>query len=408
MFANWGPQKAPPPADPDYTSMYTPDPLIDEFAHTRPPDDLFDDDFVPLEPEPDIPSNPAPVIDHPQPTSNAETAPQPPPLQSKAPIDAPRGPKRPGGPPQRRGVNPAPAIVAAPIAPIESPSQEKAVASAEQPLAQQQPAQQQQSAPGEQGEEEESAAAPTAPARKEAPVRGDRSGTGGVRKAKLTEEELSAKLEAMKIKNAALVAAHEASLADAESFEAREAIASQRRREEGVKRRELLGEREKNRIRKLKAQGVREWDVGKEEREGDEKGFRKGMHGGVVGERPPRDHPRMEEREDGQRDGGRREHRGGRGGRRGGHREPPSQAQQQQQQVKESSPQAPPKAEDFPELPLSSGTKGDSKKPAKLDFPQKKADGKTSTPKDGTGDLEPISLVPAKEKRSWADQVESP
>jgi hypothetical protein len=237
-----------------------------------------------------------------------------------------------------------------------------------------------------------------------------------VRKAKLTEEELTAKLEAMKIKNAALVAAHEASVADAESFEAREAIATKRRREEGVKRRELMGEREKNRMRKLKAQGVREWDVGKEEREAEDRGFRKGMHGGVVGERAPRDQPRMEEREDGQREGGRREHRGGRGGRRGGHRDPPPPPPppppSQQQRDKESASQALPTDKDFPELPSSSGTKADNKTPINLEFPQKKAQKKievnTSPPKDTAINLEPISLEPTKEKRSWADQVESP
>jgi hypothetical protein len=337
--------------------MYSHDPLLDEFAHTRPPDDLFDDDFVPVDPETNFPE-PSPVIEHPNPEPSTEIPPQ----ESKAPLNAPRGPRR----TTSSQTKPTP-----PSSSVPAPSE------------------------GEKASEGKEPRRDTAAA-----VRGDRSGTGGVRKAKLTEEELSAKLEAMKIKNAALVAAHEASVADAESFEAREAIAATRRREEGVKRRELMGEREKNRIRKLKAQGVREWDVGKEERESEEKGLRRGMHGGVVGERAPRDQPRMED--DGQSNrGGRRDFRGGGRGRgRGGHHGGPPQSQVPQSKDVART-QAIPKAEDFPELPMAtSGAKEESKGPVKLDFPLKK-DTKTAG-------LEPISLEPSKDKRSWADQVESP
>jgi hypothetical protein len=240
------------------------------------------------------------------------------------------------------------------------------------------------------------------------PVRGDRSGTGGVRKAKLTEEELSAKLEAMKIKNAALVAAYEASLADAESFEQREALAAQKRREEGVRRRELMGEREENRIRKLKAVGGREWDAGKEEREREEEkgGFRRGAYGGVVGERPQRDQPRTMEDEESHR-GGRREWRGGRG-RRGGHRGGYSQQQQQHEVKGSTQAQALPKVEDFPELPATSKPKEESKPPPKVDLPQKKTEARKPSPKDTTTNLNMVSLEPTKDKRSWADQVESP
>jgi hypothetical protein len=230
-----------------------------------------------------------------------------------------------------------------------------------------------------------------------------------VRKAKLTEEELSAKLEAMKIKNAALVAAHEASLADAESFAAREAVAAQKRREEGVKRRELMGEREKNRMRKLKAVGGREWDVGKEEREREEDrgGNRRGAYGGVVGERPQRDQPRMMEDSEDNFRGGRREGRGGRG-RRGGYRSGHVNSQQQQDTKDTTQLQAPPKAEDFPELPASSKPKDESKPPPKVELPQKKTEVPKSSSKDATEVLSPVSLEPTKDKRSWADQVESP
>lgn len=362
-----------PPAD----DMYS-DPNMDQFAHTRPVDDLFDDDFVPVETEPQIdtipdeyehyptstdhyPSEPAPQ------SQDHQFAPQTESTSNNAPPDAPRGPRRPNLPAQQQRKK---------SAPNTKDAVEHTEEGAEGPLD------------------------PNAPP-KAAPVRGDRSGTGGIRKAKLTEDELSEKLAAMKIKNAALVAAHEASIADAESFEAREAIAAQRRREEGVKRKELLGEREKNRIRKLKAQQGREWDVGKEERE-EERGSRRGAFGGVVGSRVNRDEPRMMDDGDDAGRGGRGGFRGGRGGRgRGGQRGGSNQTQQRDTKDSTAS-QSIPRPSDFPDLPASSGVKEESKAPTKLEFPNKKPESKWSV------GLEPITLEPSKDKLSWADQVESP
>lgn len=115
-------------------------------------------------------------------------------------------------------------------------------------------------------------------------VRGDRSATGGINKPKLTETELSARLAAAKLNNARREEAHRLAEADEASFQKREAQASQKRREEGAARRVMEGEREKNRLRKLGAQGGREWDEGKEEQDTNPSRasqYRRGAHGGI-------------------------------------------------------------------------------------------------------------------------------
>jgi hypothetical protein len=136
-----------------------------------------------------------------------------------------------------------------------------------------------------------------------------------VQKAKLTETELSAKLEAAKLNNARREAAHRLAEADEASFQQRETQAREKRREEGAARRVMEGERERNRIRKLGAMGGREWDEGKEELEGAAAGrgrgnqLRRGVHGGVgavEGKGP------TESRESGREDAGRG--KDGRGG----------------------------------------------------------------------------------------------
>ncbi|KAI9829182.1 MAG: hypothetical protein M1826_005777 [Phylliscum demangeonii] len=134
----------------------------------------------------------------------------------------------------------------------------------------------------------------TSPTRVEA-VRGDRSGTGGVKIKKLTEEELSARLAAIRVKNAALEEAHRRAEADEASFQQREQHASQKRLEERAHRRVMEGERERNRLRKMKALQGREWDAEKDE--GDDcwgagagvgagrgtprSSYRRGVYGGV-------------------------------------------------------------------------------------------------------------------------------
>lgn len=116
-------------------------------------------------------------------------------------------------------------------------------------------------------------------------VRGDRSATGGITKPKLTEEELSARLEAAKLNNARREAAHRLAEADEASFQKQEAQEIQKRKELGVAREAMEKEREKNRLRKLGAQAGREWDEGKEDepiRSPGESQYRRGVHGSIA------------------------------------------------------------------------------------------------------------------------------
>lgn len=116
-------------------------------------------------------------------------------------------------------------------------------------------------------------------------VRGDRSATGGITKPKLTEEELSARLEAVKLNNARREAAHRLAEADEASFQKQEAQEIQKRKELGVAREAMEKEREKNRLRKLGAQAGREWDEGKGDepiRSPGESQYRRGVHGSIA------------------------------------------------------------------------------------------------------------------------------
>ena len=116
-------------------------------------------------------------------------------------------------------------------------------------------------------------------------VRGDRTATGGTLKPKLTEDELSARLEAVKLNNAKRAEAHRLAEADEASFQQREEQASRKRQEEGQARRQMNQEREKNRLRKLGAQAGREWDEGKEEQAAKEdrgSQYRRGANGGIL------------------------------------------------------------------------------------------------------------------------------
>ena len=157
-------------------------------------------------------------------------------------------------------------------------------------------------------------------------VRGDRSGTGGVKKAKLTEEELTARMEAVKLKNAELEAAHARAEADEASFREREAQAAEKAKAERQNRQQMLGERERNRMRKLKAQGGREWDMDKDEQEQADttkSQFRRGAYGGVVDRRQASEGAAQDDLQAGEHvasprggrgRGGRGRGRGGRGG----------------------------------------------------------------------------------------------
>jgi hypothetical protein len=122
---------------------YTADPSVDEFAQTRPPDDLFDDDFTPIAEA---------VVEAQQPVP--ETVHEPIPTQQISPRDvtrdALRGPRS-RGPPRKAPVPPAQA----------SPTVEGDV------------------------EAKEDVPAQPKPERKEGAVRGDRSATGGPKKVRL-------------------------------------------------------------------------------------------------------------------------------------------------------------------------------------------------------------------------------
>lgn len=90
-------------------------------------------------------------------------------------------------------------------------------------------------------------------------------------------------MEAAKLNNARREEAHRLAEADEASFQKREMQALVKRREEGAARRYMDTEREKNRMRKLGAQGGREWDEGKETQEaGNGRGngsfYRRGVH----------------------------------------------------------------------------------------------------------------------------------
>lgn len=206
--------------------------------------------------------------------------------------------------------------------------------------------------------------APTGP-RKDAvtSVRGDRRATGGLRKPKLTEEELAEKMAKISIKNASLTAAHARAEADAASFAEREEeakqVAAQRQKAERRDRQQMMGERERNRMRKLKAMEGREWDAEKNDSD-FQRGAVHDKKGAFAGD--------QQDYTDGReyiyrepRGGGRGSRGAGRGGR----------AQEQ----------TAPRQDDFPALPAST---------------------KPTETLGSTSDE-----TPAAPDRSWADQVES-
>lgn len=131
-------------------------------------------------------------------------------------------------------------------------------------------------------------------------------------------------MEAAKLNAAKIAAAHARAEADQASFQERERIAQEKRRQEYLNRRAMDGERERNRLRKLNAQTGREWDAEKQEEDYNPRGpgsqYRRGMHGGVSGY-TRRGYENGAQDEDGSHNGYRGRGRGGRGGRgRGGPR----------------------------------------------------------------------------------------
>ena len=103
-------------------------------------------------------------------------------------------------------------------------------------------------------------ARPATPSRPPA-VRGDRTATGGLKKPKLTEDELTAKLAAAKTRSKNISAAHARAEADAANFEERERAVAEKKIKEIANQKMMQGEREKNRARKMAVMGGREWDT---------------------------------------------------------------------------------------------------------------------------------------------------
>ncbi|KAF3039662.1 hypothetical protein E8E11_004604 [Didymella keratinophila] len=209
-----------------------------------------------------------------------------------------------------------------------------------------------------------------------ASVRGDRTLTGGSKRTRLTEAELSAKLASMRSKNDALNAAHARAEADAKAAEAREKVlkqqeverkkvAAEKQKAERKDRQQMMGERERNRQRKLNAQGGREWDLEKEDGfdgTGEERrrGAARGAYGGVAAPRaPPGGRELFDDGGDSGASRGRGRGRGGRGGRgdgRSGGRadfqdSSRSDVRHHDTRGGKQTSQRPPTSTDFPELP---------------------------------------------------------
>ena len=320
---------------------------VDESMQTRPSDDLFGDDFTPLE---------QPVAEQTVVEPPAEQAPVEQPAPGPAPQSAPNRGRGDGTRGRGRGRG-------------RGGRKEH---QGQQSHAQSEPRQTEQATDETQTPAQAPENAPTGPKKETiASVRGDRRGTGGVRKPKLTETELAEKMAQIQIKNASLTAAHARAEADAASFAEREqqakAQSAQRAKEERRDRQQMMGERERNRLRKLKALEGREWDAEKNE-DDFSKGGKYDKRGGFAGDKE--DYTDGREyllREPKERRGG-----GAGAAARGG---------------KPAQTQSAPKKEDFPSLPTKSTDAGEAE-------PKKAKD--TSFFDNA-----------ATKGKSWADQVES-
>lgn len=406
-----------------------PDSAIDPFAQTAGTDDLFfDDDFVPVA-EPVVEQNPVETR-----TPDIDDAPPPAGLAQSQHI--PRGPAngergRGGRGRGRGGRGRGRGAIAqnnetrdvrqtkekkeeAPTPEVTEPTTTTDDATAETP------------------------ATPSGPKEPKPPtsVRGDRTLTGGPKRSRLTEEELSAKLAAMRSKNETLQAEHAKAEADQASFEAREAEAAkqtaarkkhqaERQKVDRQNRQQMMGEREQNRQRKLGALHGREWDAEKEEGfsgTGEERrrGAARGAHGGVVRDSRPapadnspddfniRGTAEGDDTRDAhtQRGRGRGRGRGGRGGRGG-------RSDHQGGPPAKKDDQRPPQASDFPDLPqAATSAPKDTEAPKKLDFPIKTKvndvkNSEQAPDRPGVKKQESFGLgSPTAAGGSWADQVE--
>ncbi|EPS33809.1 hypothetical protein PDE_08771 [Penicillium oxalicum 114-2] len=322
---------------------------IDEFAQTRGADDLFDDEIIPVsagDQSAQVEVVPTAVQSEPSPSSQEVNSSEPPTESPRESAQRGRGDRGRGrgrgrgqGPDQSHGQDrPKRGGLEnsrwADKKPTEKPSRPKGPKPAKEPatttskhqpqlVASSQPEDgvtADQNGRNEEGKGDEATTDNQGESQRVPAVRGDRSATGGLRKPKLTEEELSKRIAAAKENAAKKAAAHARAEADHASFLEREQVAAEKRRQEAANRRVMDSEREQNRQRKLKAQTGREWDSQKTEDDYNPRGggsqFRRGMHGGVSGytrrdfdERAPEDAP------DDLLSPGRGRGRGGRGGR---------------------------------------------------------------------------------------------
>lgn len=244
---------------------------------------------------------------------------------------------------------------------------------------------------------------PTAPETRIHAVRGDRSATGGPAHKKLTEQELSEKMAKMAILNKERAEKHRLTQADQAAFQHREKELAKERKEKAIAERKnervMEMERAKNRQRKMKAQGGREWDSVKLESDvvdrtrGRTSEFVRGGHGGVIrgGLAGSRHAVGGEHVPDSQASRGRGsfEIRGqGRGGRseRGGRRN------------------AAPVSEDFPSLP--SAKKSDSSEPLKVSPKVASAEETAAVP---ASDLKIVAAIPEVQPAGdWAEEMATP
>ncbi|KAJ6160718.1 hypothetical protein N7470_004114 [Penicillium chermesinum] len=252
------------------------DPSMDEFAQTRGADDLFDDEIIPVTAEEQVQTQ---VVD-PEPEPEPESEP----VQSRARGDKGRGRGRGkgkaggrggaggtgGGLSESRWADPQKSE-GAPQSKGSTPATGSEIAAEEQ-VAMPEKREEGKPAASEEEDKSEVSGANGAEAARVPAVRGDRSATGGVRKPKLTEEELSKRIASAKENAAKKAAAHARAEADQASFLEREQAAAQKRREELANRKVMDNEREKNRQRKLKAQTGREWDSEKREEDYNPRG----------------------------------------------------------------------------------------------------------------------------------------
>ncbi|KAH9211975.1 hypothetical protein DL95DRAFT_391999 [Leptodontidium sp. 2 PMI_412] len=395
---------------------------MDEFAQSREDDDLFADEFEPI-PTPTAiveQPEPSPIPDQPRPSA-AAAKPTPPaagggPSQQQQQHQQQQRNGRQEGGRERRGrgggrggsnglnqsryappaeSSPSPSSLSQAVPPPTAPTTTTTTTTSASLPSSTSATTQSDTAPTPSNTNTQ----PTADNTRTHAVRGDRSATGGPAHKKLTEEELTEKMAKMAILNAQKAEKHRLTEADQAAFQHREKELAKERREKAIaekkNERVMEMERAKNRERKMKAQGGREWDSEKVESDivdgrgrGRSSEFVRGGHGGVIrGARGGLAASRysvddgagadIQESQPSRGRGGfeiRGRGRGGRGGGRGG---------------KAANANTVPSAEDFPSLPT----------PAKAPEASKK---------DVTSDEKVKSPTVEKPAGDWAEEMATP